>query len=134
MSITWDDSFSVNIAEIDEQHKKLVSMVNELNEAMKQGKGNEVIGEILDGLVEYTVTHFATEENLFDTYGYPQTLIHKKIHSDFVAKVSDFKGQFDKGAIMLSMDVMNFLSDWLVAHIKGEDQKYSGFLNEKGLH
>jgi hemerythrin len=131
--IKWDDSFSVKVAEIDRQHQKLISMINELNDAMKQGKGKDILGKIVNGLISYTATHFKTEENYFERFGYPDADQHKKEHIAFVQKVSDFKDGFEKGKLSLSIEVMNFLSDWLQNHIKGTDKKYSQFFNGKGL-
>jgi hemerythrin len=131
--IQWNDTFSVKVAEIDQQHQKLVSMINELNDAMKQGKGKDALSKIINGLVSYTVTHFNTEEKYFARFGYPETDSHKKEHAAFVKKVSEFKDGFEKGKISLSIEVMNFLSDWLKNHINGTDKKYSQFFNEKGL-
>ena len=131
--INWNDSFSVNVAKIDQQHQKLVSMINELNDAMKQGKGKDVLGKIINGLISYTANHFKTEEMYFEQFGYSETDSHKKEHSVFVQKVSEFKDGFEKGKLSLSIEVMNFLSDWLQNHIKGTDKKYSQFFNEKGL-
>lgn len=59
--MSWSDNLSVNIKEIDEQHKKLVGMVNDLHDAMKMGKGNDVTGKILTGLIQYVGTHFACQ-------------------------------------------------------------------------
>lgn len=131
--INWNDTFSVNIAEIDQQHKELVSMINELNDAMKERRGKEVLGKILNELFAYTATHFKTEEDLFAKYGYPSSESHKKEHVAFVKKVSEFKEGFEKGRLSVTSEVMNFLSDWLRHHIMGTDKKYSQFLNEKGV-
>jgi|SRR5208337_3408667 len=131
--IQWNDSLSVNVVEIDKQHQKLIGMINELNDAMRQGKGKDALGKIVNGLIVYTGTHFKTEERYFDQLGYPEADSHKKGHSDFVAKVSEFKGGFEKGKRGLSIEVMNFLSDWLRNHIQSVDRKYGPFFNEKGL-
>jgi hemerythrin len=131
--IKWNDSFSVKVAEIDKQHQKLIVMINELNDAMRQGKGKDVLGKIINGLVEYTATHFKTEENYFKQFNYPQALAHKKEHDAFVQKVSEFKDEFEKGKISLTLEVMKFLSDWLRNHIKGTDKHYSQYFNEHGL-
>jgi hemerythrin len=133
MLIQWSESLSVKIAEIDGQHKKLIDLINELNEAMGQGKGRTVIGKIVEGLVSYTEYHFRTEERYFDLFGYPEKISHKKEHTAFVARVTAFKDDLAKGKIALSIEVMNFLSDWLRNHIKGVDMKYSPFFLEKGL-
>lgn len=131
--IQWNNSFSVNVDEIDRQHQRLVGMINDLHDAMRRGKGKDALGKIIDGLMTYTATHFRTEEKYFDQFGYPDTDIHKKEHSDFIKKVSDFKDRFEKDKLGLSIQVMNFLSDWLQNHIKGSDKKYGSFFDEKGL-
>jgi hemerythrin len=131
--IKWDDSLSVNVAEIDQQHQKLILMINELHGAMKLGKGKDVLGKIVNGLIGYTTIHFKTEEDYFRQFGYPQADSHKKEHIVFVGKVSEFKDGFEKGKLSLSIEILNFLSDWLQNHIKGTDKKYSQFFNGKGL-
>jgi len=131
--VAWNENLSVKVAEIDTQHKKLVAMINELYDAMKVGKGKEVTGKILNGLISYTVTHFQQEERYFDKFGYPDKMNHKKEHADFVKKVSGFKNDFESGKVSLTIEVMNFLSDWLFKHIKVTDKGYSKFFNEKGL-
>lgn len=131
--IQWDNSLSVSVAEIDKQHQQLVSRINELNDAMKLGKGKDALGKILNALIDYTATHFKTEEKYFDLYKYPDTALHKKEHVAFVQKVSDFKDGFDKGKLSITIELMNFLSDWLKNHIKGTDKKYSAFFSSKGL-
>jgi len=131
--INWNDSFSVNVAEIDQQHQKLIALINELHDAMTQGKGEDILGKILNGLISYTGTHFKTEEKYFAQFGYPDTDSHKKEHHAYVQKVSDFKDGFENGELSLSIEVMTFLYDWWRNHIKETDKKYSQFFNEKGL-
>ena len=131
--IQWNDSFSVNVAEIDRQHQQLIGMINDLNDAMRQGQGKAVMGKIINGLVNYATTHFITEEKYFDKFGYPEAISHTKEHTDFVIKVSVFKNEFEKGNIALPLQIMDFLNDWLENHIKGADKKFGPFFNEKGL-
>jgi hemerythrin len=131
--IKWDDSLSVNVAEIDKQHQKLVGMINDLNDAMRERQGKDALGKIITGLMNYAVTHFSTEERYFDQFGYPETVSHKKEHSKFAQQVSTFKTKFDTEPLGLSIEVINFLSDWLQNHIMSIDKKYGPFFNEKGL-
>lgn len=131
--IEWNSNMSVNVEEIDKQHQRLVAMINELNEAMAKGKGRDVAGKIIDGLVLYATTHFATEERYFDIFKYPGALSHKKEHADFVKRVGEFQEGFNKGSLALTIEVMHFLKDWLTQHILGTDKKYGPFFNEKGL-
>lgn len=131
--VTWSDSLSVNVAEIDQQHRNLIAMINELNDAMKQGKGKDVLGQIVNRLISYTATHFKTEETYFAQFGYPDMENHKKEHAAFVRKVLSFKEGFEKKELSLTIEVMRFLSDWLKKHIMGTDKRYTRFFNEMGL-
>jgi hemerythrin len=130
---SWDEKYSVNIPEVDAQHKMLVSMVNDLFESMNAGKGKDILGSILSGLVSYSKTHFSTEERLMKTCDYPDYLHHKKSHDDFTSQALDLKKQFDNGNVTLSVKVGKFLKEWLINHILVEDKKYVPFLNGKNL-
>ncbi len=130
--IRWNDSFSVNVGKIDAQHRKLVDMLNELHDAMMDGKGRDVLGEILNGMAEYTVVHFSTEEELMQKYNYPGYVKHKFEHDQFVNKVSEFKEKFENGQIS-AIEVMKYLSEWLKNHILGSDKRLGDFLNSKGV-
>lgn len=131
--IDWNADFSVNVAEIDNQHQKLVGMINQLNDAMKQRKGKDVLGAIINNLFAYTATHFETEEKYFTQLHYPDTDNHKELHRNFVKKVSEFKNGHDGGQVALTVEVMRFLKDWLSSHIQGADRKYAPWFNERGL-
>lgn len=131
---TWDNSFSVNIGVIDMQHKKLVSMVNELQQAMVEGSGKGKLGIILSNLVGYTRGHFRTEERLMQTHAYPDFLAHKSEHDHLTETVMDIQCRFRSNETGLTIEVMEFLKDWLRNHILGSDKKYSPFLNAKGVH
>jgi hemerythrin len=129
----WNENLSVHVAEIDGQHRKLIEMINDLHHAMQQGKGRAAMGRIIYGLMDYAATHFATEEKYFDQFGYPDAAVHKKEHSDFTKKAVDFRDKFERGDAGSSIELMNFLFDWLQNHIKRVDKKYGPFFNENGL-
>lgn len=129
----WNNGFSVNVLEIDTQHQHLVKMLNTLNDAMKARKGKAVMGKIIEGLIEYAATHFATEEKYFDQFSFTGAFAHKKEHQKFVNQVQGFKKGFDADELILSLDVLDFLKTWLVNHIKGSDKNYSRCFNENGL-
>lgn len=129
----WNEDLRVGVAKVDEQHQTLVAMINGLHAAMLEGKGKSVLGPTIDGLLDYTVTHFGTEEAYFDALGYPDAAAHKAQHKEFVNKVADFREGFEEDRLLLSMDVMDYLSDWLVTHIKGNDRAFGPFLNERGV-
>ena len=131
--ITWDDSYNINIREIDRQHLKLVQIINDLNDAMREGKANDVLAKLLRELVSYTKTHFTNEEGYLERYGYPDLSAHKLKHVAFVNKISDFRDSFESGRLGVSIEIMKFLKDWLLTHIKGTDKKYVPFLVGKGM-
>ncbi len=129
----WSEKYSVNIRQIDDQHKKLIGMVVQLRDAMRQGKGKQVLGEVLGNLIQYTKTHFADEERLMRVNGYPEYEAHKAKHESMTGKVAQVYRDYQDGKVTVSLEVMNFLEDWLDKHIMGTDKQYAPFLNGKGL-
>jgi hemerythrin len=129
----WNDTYSVKIKEVDQQHKMLFSMVNELHESMLAGKANNVMEKVLTGLVNYTKTHFRDEESFLAKAGYPELPRHKAIHEGFVAKAVEFQEKLKSGSFVLSIETLRFLGDWIKNHILVMDQQYSSFLAQKGL-
>ncbi len=131
--IDWNDKFNINIKEVDAQHKKLVIMINELHDAMKAGRGSDVTGKILSGLIQYVGTHFATEERLMSAHNYPGYQAHKAEHQKFSQKASELQKEFQKGVPVLTVELFSFLKDWLQVHILNADKKFGPFLNNKGV-
>jgi hemerythrin len=131
--IQWSDELSVGVRELDAQHQRLIQMINELNDAMLQGKGKDALSEVIAGLHQYARTHFASEEKLFAEHGYPDAEKHKNEHDYFVGKVDEFKSELEQGRLGLSIKVAQFLSGWLQNHIKVVDKQYSQFFNERGV-
>jgi len=129
----WSPAFSVKVKKFDDQHKKLVELVNQLHDSMRAGQGNAMLGIVLQQLIAYTSTHFADEEKLMQAHNYPGYAAHKAEHEKLVAKVLDLQKQFQSGSAMLTLTVMNFLKDWLTNHIKGVDYKYAEYFNGKGI-
>ena len=132
--ITWTDQYSVKIKSMDAQHKRLVELLNQVHEASKAGRSREVMGNVLIDLVTYTRVHFSTEEALMQKYAYPGYHQQKAEHDTLVKKVQDFQSDFKAGRAMMTIEVVQFLVDWLTGHIQGEDKKYSAYLNEKGVN
>ncbi|MDA8124468.1 MAG: bacteriohemerythrin [Deltaproteobacteria bacterium] len=131
--IQWNDSLKTNIGEIDSQHQRLIKLINDLDDAMRVGKGKDLSGKIVSELAAYTLSHFSTEEKYFHQYGYPEAPAHKEEHQRFVAEVSRFKTDFDAGRMGLTIKLMDFLSDWLKNHIQKIDKQYVPFFKGKGL-
>ncbi len=131
--LDWSDSLSVHVEEIDAQHKSLVGMVNRLYDAMTANHSKQALTEIVNDMREYSEVHFATEEQYMDRCNYPDRDAHKSEHRDFIAKAAEVERDYRQGKISLSMDVLNFLSNWLVTHINDTDKKLGEFLSTQGL-
>jgi len=131
--INWNDALSVNVAEMDQQHKRLIALINELNDAMSVGKGRDALQKIVDDLVAYTTTHFRAEEKYFARFEYPDTFNHRREHVVFIKTVVGYRDRIANGDMPLTTEVMKFLSNWLKTHIQGTDKKYSQFFNDRGL-
>lgn len=129
----WQDEYSVGVRTIDDQHKRLVGYLNDLYEAMRAGQGRDALGEVLNGLVSYTRTHFADEEKFMVAAGYPDYEAHRAKHEKMAAKVASLQEQFKAGAISNPIQITNFLKDWLSRHIMDTDRRYGPYLNAKGI-
>ncbi|PLX49904.1 MAG: hemerythrin [Desulfobulbaceae bacterium] len=130
---TWKDEYSVGIREIDDQHKKLVAMINELHQALANGKGRDVLGNILQQLIDYTGYHFSSEERLMEKYDYPDYVDHKQIHARLTDKVLELQKEFESSDVKRSIEVARFLQDWLNKHILQTDKAFGPFLTKKGV-
>ncbi len=130
----WNDKLSVGITQFDNEHKRLVAMVNDLFDGVQAGRGKDVLGPVLDGLITYTKTHFANEERYMQQHSFPEFAAHKAEHDALTKQVMDVHTKYQAGAsAVLSMEVMNFLKNWLVKHIMGSDKAYTPFMNSKGV-
>ena len=127
----WNDNLAVNNMGIDNQHKKLIGLINELYDAMGTGTAKDKMGKILTELINYTKTHFADEERLMEQNNYPGIGVQKAQHADFINKIESTYAEFQSGNNYLSISVMNFLKDWLNKHIIELDKQIGVFLNSK---
>lgn len=122
--ITWTKEYSIGYSKIDNQHKKLVKMINELYDSFVEGNAENMTENILKKMINYTDYHFKTEEEAFEKYNYSDTKSHIKEHKDFVEKATNFYQDFKNGNVYVTYDIMNFLREWLVNHIAVSDKKY----------
>ncbi len=129
----WTPAISVGINTIDDQHKKLISLINDVSDAMKARKAKEVIGDILQQLSDYTVYHFGNEERAFDKYQYPDRANHKIAHKSYVDKIGELIERNNKGELGISISVLDFLMDWITNHIMKTDMLYVPFFKDKEI-
>ena len=123
----WDSRLETGESQIDSQHQALVEALNRLHSAMLEGNGRSEVGASLKFLSDYTLSHFAMEEEMMDLYAYPAASSHKKIHSDLIASLNDLVEGFQRGSTALTIAVMIFLEEWLTNHFLGEDARFVEF-------
>ena len=138
--LSWNESMSVNIEEIDNQHKELIGIINTLYEAMKVAKGYEVLDDVLDKLVDYAHYHFGTEEKYFEKFEFSDSQLHKDEHKKFFDQIVKFKKALtedtlmnDEGDMILSVELWVKLKHWFANHVLVFDKKYMPLFKEKGL-
>ncbi len=134
MGIQWDRTLSVGVKMIDEQHQELFRRVNTLLDAMMKGQGKPEIEKLLQFLSGYVVEHFGAEEKLMAQYKYPGLPVHKQQHVDFVKKLGELKGEFDKHGATgdVSITLNRFVGTWLRDHIGSQDTALGKFLHAQG--
>lgn len=130
----WSDAMSIGIAEIDEQHKILVGILNRLCMAVAQFESNKITAEILDALVDYTKTHFGLEEKLLKDAGHDAAALdaHQCEHRAFIAKISNIADMHRMEGKSVSLEILNLLKRWLQEHILVTDKKYADELRSAG--
>lgn len=128
--ISWTNDFSVGVDDFDRQHKKLFDMINGLHDAMKQGKASTVVSSLLKGLKDYTVIHFTHEEKEMQRVNCPELAYQKTQHAAFVAKIAEWDKKLADGKSSISLEMMDFLRDWLSNHIKIADKKYAPYFSK----
>jgi len=133
--VQWKDEYSVGIEAIDNDHRRLLNLINQFQTAVFYQTGSQFEDEAFDALIDYTRTHFAREEQLMAEYAYPDLEAHKAEHEKMIALVETRMAEHrTPGHHETLVEMVNFLRDWLINHINGTDQAYSGFLHDKGVH
>ena len=130
MSYKWDSSLESGYDKVDNQHRQLVGMVNNLIEASSSGKGDQAVLETLDFLTGYAVKHFSDEEQLQIDYEYPDYLNHKRIHDDFKVTVGELvqKVKTMGPTEVIIGEVSAIIGAWLLNHIKGDDFRMASYV------
>lgn len=131
--VQWSDEYSVDIEEIDEQHKCIVAYINELYEALAKKGNRELVADIVHKLVEYTKIHFAVEETLMRIFHYNGYDAHKAIHDNIVQQVLVYQGKFMAGDDKVGMELLMFLKGWLFDHINKVDKQYTNAFHAAGV-
>ncbi len=131
--LDWSDDFSVGIEEIDEQHKVLIGLLNELDMAIRQRRGSEITDSILKRLEDYTRVHFTLEEALMRVLDYPDYEAHKHEHERLIADLQALKKKYAADHSSISFELVHFMKNWLMTHTLGTDRKYAAYFMQKGV-
>jgi hemerythrin len=127
--LDWTPKFSVGSPVLDQQHKVLLSLINQLHGTMLRGGRDEDVQKIFLELISYTESHFKAEEAMLSRIGYPKLAAHRVQHVAFVEKIRALNGELLAGEFKVSIHLLEFLKTWLSEHILGTDQQYVAFLN-----
>jgi len=131
--IDWQDSYSVKVKELDDDHKKLILSINTLHQALMEDRMRDAQKRTVDEMISYAADHFAAEEKYMLQFNFPGYQKHKKEHDQFAAKALDLQGRMDKAGLVLSLEILSFLKDWLQDHILVVDKEYADHFNKSGL-
>lgn len=133
MSLTWNESLLTGVNKIDDQHMELFHTMNRLFDASSQGKGLEEITKVFEFLDDYIRSHFKTEEEYMEKYGYPQSADHKELHKTFKKDLAKLKRKMKKSFNELSLlpEANWLLGEWWINHINNVDRRLGAFLKTK---
>ncbi len=135
--IEWTDNLNTGIAVIDRQHRRIVEYLNQIDDAITDGSADrESIGQILDQMVDYTLSHFAFEESMMEEADYPLVRAHRKVHQLFTRRIGEYQTRFRLGDEVAD-ELRSLLQTWLLNHISHDDADYAPVVKadlEKGGH
>lgn len=132
-ALKFDKSLHVGNRLMDREHAILIEHINTLQQVLEGASSRTLVGQILEGLVEYTRTHFYVEEELMQAFKYPSFRIHKNAHDKFKKTMQQLVTQHRSGETNITNELMDFLKDWLVNHIQKIDTQLADFLKGKTL-
>jgi len=129
----WEEKYSVGIQSIDRQHKEIFNYLNSLLDALKLGQADKVLLQIVLELEKYAFVHFQKEEFFFERFKYSGAKEHIQEHQFFMQKVTSLKSELKSGKMVISIELLNFLKDWIDNHILISDKAYSDCFLKNGL-
>ena len=131
--LDFTEKLSVKVTIVDDQHKELIAIINDLHAAMGAGKGRIAIYDTLSRLIDYTKMHFSTEERLMTQYSYLDRKNHLAQHGDLIRQVGEISAKVQAGQVSMTIETMDFLKKWLNNHILLTDKQFGVFLSGKGV-
>ncbi len=131
--IEWGEMFSVNVSEMDEEHKSFIYVINKVIAAMQKVNEREIVSEVLNEMTLYALSHFKTDEKYMIRFEYQGYHLHKKEHQDFLRKTIGFCKRVTNGDYNITDDLFEYLKQWLSKHIQECDRKYAECFKKNGL-
>ncbi|NOR72619.1 MAG: bacteriohemerythrin [Mariprofundaceae bacterium] len=128
--LIWDDTLSVHIQEIDEDHRRLIELFNILNHAVVEGDAADYIEAVMEELISCTAWHFRHEERLMLKHGYEALAEHKREHEELIESARELQQKILQEGKSVSNEDIEFLERWLVGHILGTDMDLGSYLDE----
>jgi hemerythrin len=133
-TFSWREEYSVNLHNIDSDHKTMFEAAETLSRSIEQGQDTLVLKDVFNFLINYTTEHFKREEQLMSLYSYPDLEMHSRKHLLLTEEVVKFKQSFEANESTLDTTFLSFLQNWILEHILTEDRKYATYLNERNVH
>lgn len=135
--ISWNDKFAIGIEAIDNDHKSLFDISEQLHEAYASGRSAEALDQLFKVLFDYVENHFRREEGVMERCGYPDLEAHRASHAALTEQVTDLYQRFKRGDEKVGdtgicLEILGFLKNWLHFHILDEDMDIRDFINSKG--
>lgn len=124
----WADDMVIDNGVIDADHRQLVTLVNQLHTATSEGQGQEIVDQVLQEALKYTLEHLRREENLMASINFPHLASHKENHQKFVERLNLLRAKYDSGSITVASQLSTVLRDWLSLHIRRDDKELRKFL------
>lgn len=130
--VTWNQDLSVGIDHLDNHHRRLIDLLNQLGAAVSAGNSREVTGLVLGELIRYVYYHFGEEERMMEAAGYDDLAAHRQSHRIMAEHVRALENTYDRDpSAVVAAELHAFLCDWLVHHIRSEDARYAPCLGQK---
>ncbi len=130
----WSQNYSVGVVILDEHHKELFKILNQLFNLMDESADDDPILKVIDNLLNYTHYHFAEEEKIMAKIDYPELEEHKILHKEIIDQLNDFAKEAKDGmAIFVAIKIATVGIEWLKNHILSVDHKYYNYMKKLGI-
>jgi hemerythrin len=133
VAIAWNEAYTVHVESIDQQHKKIMCRINDLNRTIENGEDEQQIVQTLMKLLEYAQSHFEYEESFMEQYGYPFLQAHRLEHCEFLNTIDRMHPKSGGIPIQSRRRMLSYLVNWLTNHIIREDKQYIAFMLAHGV-